>query len=68
MSMHEDFTQPLRRFSDITPEQLEGYLREARRQRALAFTELFRALGRGLRRPFRMRQRALPRQARSSPA
>jgi hypothetical protein len=68
MSMHEDFTQPLRRFSDITPGELEGYLREARRQRALAFNQLLRALGRGLRRPFRARQRAVPREVRSSHA
>jgi hypothetical protein len=53
MSMHEDFTQPLRRIADITPAEIEAYLREARRQRALAFSHFFLALGRSLRRPLR---------------
>jgi hypothetical protein len=53
MSMHEDFIQPLRRVSNITPAELEAYLREARRQRALAFTQLLQAFGRALSRPFR---------------
>jgi hypothetical protein len=58
MSMHEDFTQPLRRIADITPAELEVYLREARRQRALAFAQLLHAFGRGLRRPFRRSARS----------
>jgi hypothetical protein len=58
MSMHEDFTRPLRRISDITPAEIEAHLREARRLRSLAFTEFFHVLGRALRRPFRGRRKA----------
>jgi hypothetical protein len=58
MSMHEDFIQPLHRISDITPAEIEAYLREARRLRSLAFTQVFQVLGRALRRPFRGRRKA----------
>ncbi len=52
MSMQQSFSDPLRRISDITPEELERHLREARRQRALAFASIFGQLGRAMTRPF----------------
>lgn len=56
MSMQTSFTEPLRRVSDITPEDLDAYLREARRQRSLAFASIIMALGRAFARPFRRRE------------
>ena len=53
MSMQQSFDEQLRRISDITPEELEAHLREARRQRAVAFASIFSQLGRLMARPFR---------------
>lgn len=53
MSMQQSFDEQLRRVSDITPEELEYHLREARRQRAQAFASVFGQLGRLMARPFR---------------
>lgn len=53
MSMQQSFDEQLRRISEITPEELEAHLREARRQRAMAFASIMSQLGRLMARPFR---------------
>lgn len=57
MSMQQSFTEPLRSISDITPEELQGYLRAARRLRSQAFSSIVFTIGRFLARPFRRGER-----------
>lgn len=57
MSMQQTFTEPLRSISDITPEELQGYLRTARELRSDAFTGILFAIGRLFARPFRKAER-----------
>jgi len=57
MSMQQSFTEPLRSLSDITPEELQRYLREARRLRSQAFSDILHSLGRVFTRPFRKGER-----------
>jgi len=60
MSNQQPFTEPLRRISEIKPEELDLYLREAQRLRSQAFASVILTLGRCFARPFRRRERALP--------
>jgi hypothetical protein len=57
MSMQQSFTEPLRSISDITPEELQRYLREARRLRSQAFSDIVHTIGRLFARPFRKGER-----------
>lgn len=57
MSMQQSFTEPLRSISDITPEELQRHLREARRLRSQAFSSILQSLGRLFARPFRKGER-----------
>lgn len=53
MSMHKSFSEPLRSISDITPEELQAYLRDAQKMRAQAFASIIFSIGRLFARPFR---------------
>ncbi len=57
MSMQKSFTAPLRSISDITPEELQAYLSQARRMRSQAFASIIFSIGRFVARPFRRSER-----------
>lgn len=57
MSMQKSFSEPLRSISDITPEELQAYLRDARKMRAQAFASIVFAVGRLFAKPFRKGER-----------
>jgi hypothetical protein len=44
MSMYQDKSAPVRRISDVTPEQVAAHVREARRLRQQAVAAVLRAL------------------------
>lgn len=58
MSMNKSTNEPTFRVSQITPEELQSYLREARRQRSLAFVSLLASAARLAARPFRRSEAA----------
>lgn len=49
MTMYQDKPAPLRRISDITPEEVAAHVREARRLRSQAIASVASALARRLR-------------------
>lgn len=53
MSMNQSKNETTFRVSQITPEELQAFLQEARRQRSIAFVKLLTSAARLVARPFR---------------
>jgi len=53
MSTHQNHAAPVRRISDISPQDVAAHIREANRLRSVAVRAMLSTLGQALRRPFR---------------
>ncbi len=53
MSVQQNFTQPLRTYSDMSDEDFQAILRTSRVMRAEAFSAFVHTIGRFIARPFR---------------